>query len=900
MKPWEKYSEKEAGTKPWEKYGTQNEAEEGPDLANAPEQSTGEFAAGAAMDLAESALGVGDEVGAAALSVRDFFETGEWNWSENLDQARLTLDTFDAQNPNLSGAITAAGVAGSLLIPAAGAAKLAQTGSRLARASKIGAVTSAEGAAYGALAGRGEEGRLEGAMLGAAIGGVAGAGVSLLLRNTDEIAEMAARDSVIREAPDQGHIAGKGFVNAAENKQARDPSKASADSSTKDRQVDKVYTPDEYDELPSRSAAEGEEPSTDGVAMSVYTKWFGDTKNWIVRNVGERAAKLTEDAEWMGRTSRQDWLTRAEEQLAGFDDVVEQNPRLFAAMQNLGRGKQGTTWIDVYEAGGPEMKDRIDVFKTMYDDLKALDAPDRVTDNWIHTAMLPKSGREALQEKMGVASKRSGDGTPALTTDYMLPVRAMLEYVDEVTTANALAERFGIMMADVPVKKNQNITEQVIKTIRKRAGEEGASKDVQVNLEDALRSVFISSKAGGDAVGAQLRKLTSTAYLGSPANAVLNVSEWVTPAAQNGMKAWAAQVPRMIQYAAVDVMNSWGSIGKYSLPKIKHSKDVLTPEDMGLGEQFMGELAAQATNTATMKLEGFYKFVYDKMFVGSSNRTGQFSQLNSAVNKGTALAKRIKAGGPKGQKALEEFRASDGARGLTEDEITKTIDALASRDVKSGWLRNYAGASLNMYQPVSGTALPRAVADHPDARVMYSMLTYMNRQQNAMREQIGGNFAEAYRRGINTPEGARAAKKGMMASAKYTAYYGVFSGLWERYRSSLDESRDIDFDEVMTPEGIAEATLAQMASNLTSGLVDVRADQYGRGKFNMVPAPLTYASDVGSGLLSGIEGVTQDDDQSMTEFYRMLQGNVPLVSGADKAHRLFNEGERLLVQPEDR
>ena len=108
-------------------------AEEKEEEAPLPEQTTGEFAAGAAMDLAESALGVGDEVGAAALSVADFFETGEWNWSENIEQARTTLDTFDAQNPVLSGAITAAGITGSLLIPGATALKVAQTGSKLAR-----------------------------------------------------------------------------------------------------------------------------------------------------------------------------------------------------------------------------------------------------------------------------------------------------------------------------------------------------------------------------------------------------------------------------------------------------------------------------------------------------------------------------------------------------------------------------------------------------------------------------------------------------------------------------------------------------------------------------------------------------------------------------------------------
>ena len=140
-----------------------------------PEQSGVDMAAGAAMDFMESAAGIGDELGAfgQALggSVYDIFNTDKsaseilssnFDYDRQIEQARKTLDTFEENNPELSGAITGAGIAAGLLVPAKGAGAL-----------RTAATVGAEGAAYGALSGR-EEGRLEGAAIGAALGGTAG------------------------------------------------------------------------------------------------------------------------------------------------------------------------------------------------------------------------------------------------------------------------------------------------------------------------------------------------------------------------------------------------------------------------------------------------------------------------------------------------------------------------------------------------------------------------------------------------------------------------------------------------------------------------------------------------------------------------------------------------------
>ena len=73
---------------------------------------------------------------------------------------------------------------------------------------------------------------------------------------------------------------------------------------------------------------------------------------------------------------------------------------------------------------------------------------------------------------------------------------------------------------------------QCFKAIDKAAKKElkGAAnaKAIRSNLQDALRSTLITSKMGGDAVGAVSRRAVSTALLANPMNAVLNIIEGVT------------------------------------------------------------------------------------------------------------------------------------------------------------------------------------------------------------------------------------------------------------------------------------------------------------------------------------------------------------------------------------
>lgn len=204
MKPWERYGGTTEGSKPWERYGAPKEEEQ------ASTQSSGEFWSGAAMDLGESVLGIGDEAGAAAMSVSDLFSEGEWNWDQNLEEARKTLDTFEEENPVFSGAITGVGVAGSLLIPGATALKVASTGSKLAKAGKTAGLVGAEGAAYGALAGR-EEGRIQGALLGASLGAAGGV---VAAKVTDHLAVRADKMAASELAEEGKELMSSATANA--------------------------------------------------------------------------------------------------------------------------------------------------------------------------------------------------------------------------------------------------------------------------------------------------------------------------------------------------------------------------------------------------------------------------------------------------------------------------------------------------------------------------------------------------------------------------------------------------------------------------------------------------------------------------------------------------------------
>ena len=249
----------------------------------------------ATIDFVEAAIGAGDELDATVQLL-----TGDAaNWSEAIDRSRAELRAYEEENPNAAMVTTALGFGAAFFIPGAGIAKIAQAGTKLDRALKVGGLGAAEGAVYGFLSGEGED-RLASAGVGAALGGVlGGASGAFLTKNAEEIKEAtrklnSQRTSKGLEYSESGkgsHIGGQdGFVDVGKAEESSRTG-VTSDTSTFGRGAKDIQ----------EGAAVIEPRSGQSTAVGNI---FLSTRNWLSKNVGERAARLAEDSELMIRTDQ--------------------------------------------------------------------------------------------------------------------------------------------------------------------------------------------------------------------------------------------------------------------------------------------------------------------------------------------------------------------------------------------------------------------------------------------------------------------------------------------------------------------------------------------------------------------------------------------------------------------
>jgi len=880
-----------------------------------PEYSA--FRAGA-IDFVESAVGLGDELDAVAR-----LATGEANsWSAAIQGSRKELDYFEARNPNASKFITGVGIAAGLFIPGMGVARIAQAGTRAARAAKGAALGSVEGAAYGFASGRDED-RITGAALGAGLGaGLGAASGAFLTKGTPEKPTVRAKDEKPQEVKTTFIGGDDGFVNISKAPESSRPG-VEVDTSTTKRKARDVLTLKEYRER-KKKAKESGLPEVKGSSTVVGNILLG-TRQWIAKNVGERAARLAEDAETMIRADRKaiDELfeTSFDDARKLFDDN-EVLKNLTLRMNKSITNDRRVSWDQLRKAAKtPEEKA---VLLKVEEQVKTLQANDVITatPNYFPTKT--------------TVGRREEDAFSLNSDDYENPIDAIKALAEDVSSARLLARRFGLIdektgklvmeQGGKPVRlpksdKIQGRMNYVIKLIELKARREaraqflsqGATKaeaskqakNVASNLGNGLRSQMIASKKGGDAAGAVARRFTSSALLANPLNAALNVIEGFTaPVYQNGFMPWFQTVaPALVRTVrvALDEIGTTPYLDKV-IPKINmNTKKWLGNEKLGLDQNFMGELAntgKRAMSEAGDKVRFMMmpKFVrgsdqvsaalYKLSGVSTVNRMGQEILTNTAIKNGMNLAKK---GRPQD---LEKLRKHDGMRGLTESEFQSTVEALKKGDLANEWLINFAGASLNKWQPVSASALPKAFHDNPNARMMYSMLTYMNRQMNNIREEIGLNLFKAQRVGLNTAEGSQAAKDAMFNSAKYVAMFGLVAGMWDDARKTLDLSKNKDISDVLTPEGMTSATWNQLWSNISSGAINIRSEQYGGKPLSLVPAPVEAVAQLGSGLFSSGQRLVDGEYRPEAPALRAIRTYAPGFSAVDRIKRMTT-GERL-------
>ncbi len=825
------------------------------------------------VDFVESALGVGDEFDAVVRLLSGQAS----NWKSAIGQSRADLDRFERENPNASKILTGLGFGAALFVPGAAVAKLAQTGTKLQRAAKGAGLTAVEGAAYGFLSGEGEEGRATGAALGAGLGGVLG-GVSggLLTKNADEIKEAA--EKLRSQSQGSGSfIGGKdGFVNVGRASETSINSLVKDVSASLQKQKIRFVS----DEVPIPDLEVGGQTKQLG-------NIFLTTKEWIVKNVGERAAKLAEDAEIMIRHEQRQIDEIFDTSFLKAAELFDNDIKFKTAAVNINKSRSKTNRVSWQQfsqlAKNPEQKL---IVKQLEEQTKVIQAAD----------FFKKAGK--FDYFPTVYNGPKVEGTKANTNLYENPVLSLKFFAEDVSASRALAARFGIDVdkLEIPKEKptgNQSRLNFVIDTIEQRAKDQGASKDVAANLANGLRSQLIASKKGGNTVGAVARRTTSAAILANPLNAVLNFAEGITaPIYQNGIAAWSKTLPK----AVLATFNK----------EFGAEKGWMSNKTLGLDREFMGEVAntgkkamndavdaAQYTTLNSKIGRGFVeksdalnKFLYRYSGVQTVNTMGQEILSNSAIQRGIDLA----TNGSK--KSLDKLRKHDGMRGLTESEFKSTVEALKNKDLSNSWIINFAGSSMNKWQPVSASAMPKAFHDNPNGRMAYSMLSYMNKQMNGLRTDVGLNIIKAGKKGLNTKEGAEAAKEAMLNSAKYAALFGVVAGVWDDFRKTLDLSKDKDLEDLMTPEGFSSSVLNQLASNMSSGIVDIRAEEYGGQPVEVYPAPLKAAYTLGSGLFTTGKRALTGEDEKAAPLLRSLRTYAPGVANVDRLLRTTT-GERL-------
>lgn len=828
----------------------------------------------ATIDFVEAAIGAGDELDATVQLL-----TGDAaNWSEAIDRSREELRAYEEENPNAAMVTTALGFGAAFFIPGAGIAKIAQTGTKLDRALKVGGLGAAEGAVYGFLSGEGED-RLASAGIGAALGGVlGGASGALLTKNAEEIKEAtrklnSQRTSKGLEFSESGkgsHIGGQdGFVDVGKAKESSRTG-ISHDTSTSVRGVKDIQ----------EGAAVIEPPSG---GSTVAGNIFLSTRNWFVANVGERAAKLAEDAELMIRSDQRAideiFDTKFLDAAKMFDDNVAFKALALRMNKSIDKGRR-VSWSDFSRvARTPEEKAVVQQLKEQVKTLQGMDFVKQGDIDYFPTKALVGAG----QAKRGVLPPEAYDN----------PIKALKEYAEDISAARALAARFKIDTSKLepPNKKTgESRLNVVIRAIEKESKKQGSTSEVAANLANGLRSQLIASKQGGNTVGSVARRVTSAALLANPMNAVLNIIEGVTaPIYQNGVAAWSKTLPNAI----LATLNESFAV---------KNKNWLSNRELGLDKEFMGEVAntgkkamndaAESVNFLKVgeKAVGAIDFVNKALYkvsgVKTVNRMGQEILSNSAIQRGITLAK------DGSKKSLDKLRQHDGMRGLTEKEFQSTVKALQSKDLSNPWVVNFAGSSMNKWQPVSASTMPKAFHDNPNGRMAYSMLSYMNKQMNSLINDVGQNIMKAKDKGLNTKEGAEAAKEAMFNSAKYAALFGVTAGVWDDFRKTLDLSKDRNLEELMTPEGIASATMNQIFSNVSSGIVNIRAEEYGAMPIEPIPAPISAAARLSSGLFQTGERLLTRENDPLTPALRATQTYLPGFSNIDRVLRMTT-GERL-------
>jgi hypothetical protein len=866
---------------------------------NFGEEEEEEYSAvrGGVTTFLEGALGIGDELDAVARVLSD----GD-SWDDAIDASRKNAKKFSKKNENLSSALEWTGFAAGFLVPGAAVAKTGTALSKAQQIKRLGAVGAAEGAVYGALAGEETEGRLQGAALGGVLGGGIGAATGkFLVKSADEIARIDAEEAAraARAKENDSFIWGEeGLADEVKTRSnGTNPEPTTTETSGKEKTRGSV----------GDTVGQKSKRAVDSMGRKIADSWdyvMTGTKERLAKT-NKRAGMLVTDSDLLVMQSDAS-IDELFEEIASIDKDLSADVK--AEILDIGQKKafkSGNTeglynvktgeMVPDYRARAkiktPEEREAYDKFMELNDEIHATEFPEWKQDG----PYVPSVA------KPGVRGVKSDD---IVADDYEDPMLALKNRMKDIQRARIVATRFGLDHGDLaklkPLKSADGSPgsrlDAVIAEVEKRAAKQGgkknkdgdmvattASRNAAENLADALKSTLVNSKAGAAAAGSMIRKVSSAGLLANWSNAALQTIEGVTlPLYQNGFKYWAANVPSMLK-------------NTFARESADASPEWLTVNNLGMGKQFMGEVAAEGEKGAAAMVDKTSSLLYKWTGVERMNDMGAEGLTNTALRFARDMAKKGD------EKSLNRLKNHVGTEGLSKAEFNALVKELKSGEMGEA-TELFGGRSLLAMQPKGASAMPQAFNDMPNGRVLYSMLSYMNRMHNVLVRDIGSHMMDAQKYGLNTDKGKASFKQASINGVKYAALFGLVNGVWDDTRKAFFDAnkremlledleiRDSEFSDLEEMLGfLAETSGNQLASLGSAGLINARAKEFGGDQFAGMPAPISMLQ---KGVGGMFDVVTEQDP---TQLLRFGQSYVPGVSQLDKGRRAVT-GDRLFQE----
>lgn len=839
-------------------------------------------ASAAAGQFAEGAFGIGDELGAVGKGIGgtlyDLLNTDKSisqafsdNWSmekfnSDIDATRANMDRLDAENAALSDVAYGGGLVASLFAPTALGMKAVQAagaGSKLQKAGVLAGVGAAEGGLYGYLSGR-DEGRLDSAGLGAAVGGALGGTLGSWL---------SSKNKTTRELFDR---------------------------STGD--VKKTFSPSNAQvERGPLAIGEGVHRNTTMEKLkATIDSLTVRTKDWAAENVDVVSGKRIVDAD--GEIMR---------------DITRSIQQIDEAAGNTGGLTELHKWFEDTPLGQQMKKELADIGQTDARNahLTTAERRDRYEGALRLLRNAPESVRKTFHSMneelrrvvdLDPGQKGTGDyfpfhklsdaGDAPVTGNYGSPVEGFVGYLEDVLTASKLGKQFGVSPRDTKgvhsaqdlrklaneltakgksdaeiadiLRKKMNYNSNTERVIAAIVENQSHLSDVQkANLAEILNTSFVRSRKSGNEFLRGMRTVSNTSQLATLSNIILNGSEAGISATNFGALNTLKALPK-------SVWSALATDGDRIIDDFS-GKHIRSP-DLGIVGQHMGEVSG----TSAGKRKNFVDTVSKRMFeitgVRKWNRLWQETQINAAKNQAAAAAK------------SGNLRKLKAAQGMDAKEYQSVVQNLKDGNYKHPDVLNFVFRQITDVAPVSTTSMPKAFNDHPDGKVMYSMLSFMAQQYNLLRNNVWQKTALAYRHGLDTKQGRAALKEAATYGLKYATLTAGLSGLFDDGRKQL-RGEDVEWDPV-------ESTMNQLIQLQSFGQIQPRAEQWGKNPVvGLNAAPLSMASDIASSAYDIAASPFNEEDIDWDKVIKRLRRWTPIASTANDYYR-YMTGEQMFTE----